>query len=75
MPLRFNKYARIYKFKNSDDQWSEQYQDIDEYIARRCESEKINWKALEMKDRLKLAEKYGCKKDFVNSIYHQKDKF
>ena len=75
MPLRRNKYAKIYRFTNKDDEWSEQYQDIDEYIARKCEDEKIDYRTLQMNDRLRLAKKYGCHREFVDSIYRIKHKF
>lgn len=72
MPFRQNEYARIHRFRNDDSEMVEQYQDIDEYIARRCEALKIDWTRLGTAERLKLAKQFGCHREFVDSIQGRK---
>ena len=72
MPFRQKSLARIHKFRNNDTEMMEQYQDIDEYIARRCEALKIDWTRLDTAERLKLSKKFGCYREFCDSIRQRK---
>ena len=68
----FNKSSRLHKIDNKDDDYSIQFKEIEEFIFRQCEAEKIEWRRLKMEDRLKLAARWGCLREYQDSIRRRK---
>ena len=45
------------------------YFDIDEYIIKKCDEYKVNWRKLNWDEKMKMARKFGCEKEFIFGMY------
>jgi hypothetical protein len=66
------KYYRLHKKTNQSNDYNEQFCEIEEYLFRKCEERKINWRTLSWTEKLKMAEEFGCKREYTDAMYMNK---
>lgn len=70
MLKKYYKYhGRVSRPKKEFD---EQLAEIEEYIFRKCEERKIDWRKLSWDEKLDLAKEFGCKREYIDSMYAKK---
>ena len=68
------KYYRLHNKVKTKNDFQEQFCDIEEYIIRRCEADKIDWRSSwsNWNFKLKMATQYGCRREFIDGMYQKK---
>ena len=73
--MTLKRYQRFHKSTSQKDRFNEQFCDIEEYIIRKCEEAKIDWRMMWSDNgfKIKMAKKFGCYREYTDSMYGRRD--